>query len=67
MTIADLSVVTTLSTVDLMFHVTEDKWRHLHKWFCGMKSLPAYAECNEIGLKNLKETMERFGNFQFPQ
>ncbi|KAL5286780.1 hypothetical protein ACFFRR_008035 [Megaselia abdita] len=67
MTIADLSVVTTLSTVDLMFRVTEDKWRHLFKWFARMKSLPEYSECNTVGLNHLKETMERFGKFKFPQ
>lgn len=64
LTIADFSMVTTLSTVDLIFPVTADKWPQLHDWFQRMKTL-AYYDVNETGLDNLKTALTSFASFNF--
>ncbi|XP_055380206.1 glutathione S-transferase E14 [Condylostylus longicornis] len=65
MTIADFSIVTTLSTVDLIFHVNDD-WPYLFKWFEEMKKLSCYQKFNIPGLQKLKNALELFGDFKFP-
>ncbi|XP_055859287.1 glutathione S-transferase E14 [Episyrphus balteatus] len=69
MSVADLSFLTTLSTVDLMFAITAEKWPRLNEWFENMKqSLGAtYTECNSIGLEKLKNIIEKMGKFKFPE
>lgn len=69
MTIADISMVTSLSSVDLMFPVAagaKDKWPQLNKWFNVMQALPEYLEANKIGLEKLRLDIEKFGKFKFP-
>ncbi|KAH8245864.1 hypothetical protein KR038_006368 [Drosophila bunnanda] len=63
LTLADLSLVTTLSTVNLMFPLT--RFPRLQRWFTAMQQLDAY-EGNCTGLEKLRQTMEAIGNFQFP-
>ncbi|SPP73900.1 glutathione S-transferase E14 [Drosophila guanche] len=63
LTLADISIVTTLSTVQLMFRLT--RWPRLERWFAAMQQLDAYA-ANCRGLEKLRQTMERIGDFQFP-
>lgn len=65
MTIADISAVTTLSTVDLMFPITAAQWPSLTSWLGVMKSMPEY-EINQNGLQELKDIIEEFGKFKFP-
>lgn len=63
MTIADFSVVTTLSTTSLLFPVTSDKWPLLYRWFQSMKLLPCY-KTNLDGLEKLQIELEAFGKFK---
>ncbi|KAH8254156.1 hypothetical protein KR032_008706 [Drosophila birchii] len=63
LTLADFSLVTTLSTVNLMFPLT--RFPRLQRWFTAMQQLDAY-EANSSGLEKLRQTMEAIGNFQFP-
>ncbi|XP_017040788.1 glutathione S-transferase E14 [Drosophila ficusphila] len=63
LTLADLSIVTTLSTVNLMFPLTQ--FPRLRRWFSTMQQLDAY-EANCGGLEKLRQTMESIGGFQFP-
>ncbi|KAH8284546.1 hypothetical protein KR018_004104 [Drosophila ironensis] len=64
LTLADLSAVTTLSTVHLMFPLT--RFPHLRRWFTAMQQLEAY-KVNCSGLEKLRNTIERIGKFQFPR
>ncbi|KMY93457.1 uncharacterized protein Dsimw501_GD10955, isoform D [Drosophila simulans] len=63
LTLADLSIVTTLSTVNLMFPLSQ--FPRLRRWFTAMQQLDAY-EANCSGLAKLRQTMESVGSFQFP-
>ncbi|XP_037713240.1 glutathione S-transferase E14 [Drosophila subpulchrella] len=63
LTLADLSIVTTLSTVNLMFPLSQ--FPRLRRWFTAMQQLAAY-EANCSGLEKLRRTMETVGGFQFP-
>ncbi|KAI8117138.1 Glutathione S-transferase E14 [Lucilia cuprina] len=65
LTIADISAVTTLSTVDLMFPITGAQWPSLTIWLSVMKSLSEY-EINQKGLQELKVIIEEYGKFKFP-
>lgn len=68
MTIADISIVTTLSTVNLMFPIAAgaaDRWPLLNDWFGRMQALPVY-HINQTGLEKLCVVIERFGKFKFP-
>ncbi|XP_053962547.1 glutathione S-transferase E14-like [Anastrepha ludens] len=68
MTIADISIVTTLSTVNLMFPIAAgaaDKWPLLNDWFERMRALPMY-HINQTGLEKLRAVIERIGKFKFP-
>ncbi|KAM7342803.1 glutathione S-transferase E14-like [Cochliomyia hominivorax] len=65
LTIADISAVTTLSTVDLMFPITAAQWPTLSAWLNVMKSMPEY-EINQKGLNEFKEIIEEYGKFKFP-
>ncbi|XP_046866346.1 glutathione S-transferase E14 isoform X2 [Drosophila willistoni] len=67
LTLADISMVTTLSTVsELMFPVLASQWSHLHCWFATMQQLDAY-QVNRLGLSKLRHTMQQTGHFLFPQ
>nr|WBT60804.1 glutathione S-transferase [Zeugodacus cucurbitae] len=68
MTIADISIVTTLSTVNLMFPIAAgaaDKWPLLNDWFGRMQALPVF-HINQTGLEKLRVVIERLGKFKFP-
>lgn len=68
MTIADISIVTTLSTVNLMFPIAAgaaDKWPLLNDWFGRMQALSVY-HINQTGLAKLRVVIERVGKFKFP-
>lgn len=56
MTIADLSVVTIVNTLDMILPVTKDSWPKLANWWRNhMEKLPYYNKANDglIALKNL--------------
>ncbi|GAB0098246.1 Glutathione S-transferase E14 [Sergentomyia squamirostris] len=63
MTIADLSIVSTLSTVDAYIPVEETTWPRTFDWFNRMKALPYYIEENQAGIDELQEAIrKRCGN-----
>ncbi|XP_037957003.1 glutathione S-transferase E14 isoform X1 [Teleopsis dalmanni] len=64
LTIADVSLITTASTVNLMFPI-DKRWPRLLKWFQSMQALPEY-EVNSIGLEKLRNVVEQMGKFKFP-
>lgn len=64
MTIADISIVTIVSTVDMILPVTADAWPKLHHWwYKEMKSLPHYETAN-AGLAALKAWTQQSTDFQ---
>ncbi|EDW59917.1 glutathione S-transferase E14 isoform X1 [Drosophila virilis] len=65
LTLADISIVSTLSTVHLMFPVAAARWPQLQRWFATMQQLDAY-EVNRLGVEKLRDIIEKLGKFQFP-
>lgn len=64
MTIADISIVTIVSTVDMIVPVTADAWPKLHHWWYNvMKALPHYEQAN-AGLAALKVWTQKSTNFK---
>lgn len=65
MTIADISIVSIVSTVDMIAPVTADKWPKLHHWwYKEMKSLPYYEKANADGLAALKAWTQQCTDFE---
>lgn len=65
MTIADFSIVTIVSTIDMILPVTADKWPKLHHWWYNeMKALPYYEKANAEGLAALKAWCQENTDFQ---
>lgn len=60
MTIADLSILPTASTLGFLFPIKEDKWPHVVQWMDELKKLPFYEEINGKGLAELQELIELF-------
>lgn len=65
MTIADISIVTIVSTVDMIVPITADAWPTLHHWwFMEMKALPYYENANGDGLMALKTWVQQSTDFE---
>lgn len=64
MTIADISIVTIVSTVDMLLRVTEDNWPRLLAWWNQMRQLPCYSKSNFEGLLQLKSIVQ--ANTDYP-
>ncbi|XP_031620849.1 glutathione S-transferase E14-like [Contarinia nasturtii] len=65
MTIADFSVVTIVSTMDMIVPVVVESWPKLHNWwFNHMKKLPFYEKVNQDGLNALKEWAKQSTDFK---
>lgn len=65
MTIADLSIVTIVSTCDMIVPVTSEKWPKLHNWWRNeMEKLPYYENANRDGLKALKAWVQQCTDFE---
>lgn len=56
MTIADISIVTIVSTIDMVVPVTIESWPKLHNWWHNQMqtSMPYYKKANHDGLIALK-------------
>uniref|UniRef100_A0A1I8N272 Uncharacterized protein n=1 Tax=Musca domestica TaxID=7370 RepID=A0A1I8N272_MUSDO len=73
LTIADLSAITTLSTVDLIFPIQTEpetlaataKWPLLTAWMQRLKELPEY-QINAKGLNIFREVLKVYGKFECP-
>uniref|UniRef100_A0A182WH79 glutathione transferase n=1 Tax=Anopheles minimus TaxID=112268 RepID=A0A182WH79_9DIPT len=53
LSVADLAIVATLSTLNLLIPIDADRWPRVHDWFKGMQELPYYNEQNGVGLEKL--------------
>lgn len=62
MTIADLAILPTASTLGFLFPITEDKWPKTVKWIDELKRLSFYEEVNQKGLDELTELLKMFLN-----
>lgn len=59
MTIADLSIVTIVSTIDMIVPVTPEQWPKLYNWWYNrMKQLPYYEKANQDGLAALGDWIQ---------
>jgi glutathione S-transferase len=63
--IADFSVVATLSTLDLIMPVEKEDFPKLTAWYAKMKELPYYETANQRGLDDLKEKLMKKSKFIF--
>lgn len=54
MTIADISIVSIVSTVDMLLRVEATKWPLLSDWWNRMRQIPEYSKSNDEGLVRLK-------------
>ncbi|XP_059614690.1 glutathione S-transferase E14-like [Phlebotomus argentipes] len=59
-TLADFSILPTLSTVDLFVPLEETKWPRTFAWFHRMKDLPYYNEENQSGIDQLTQTIRKY-------
>lgn len=57
MTIADLSNVATVSSMEVFVPIEEEGHEKLLAWLAKCKELPYYKECNQEGLDLLKEAV----------
>ena len=58
MTIADLSVVTSVAYIDAFVPIQKEKYAKLFAWFKTMKKLPYYEKVNAEGMQLLKEKIK---------
>lgn len=66
MTIADVSVVATVSTINIILPVDAVKWPKLGAWFDRMRVRPAYRERNVPGLRRLRAIVASVAKFELP-
>lgn len=59
LTIADLSLVASISSLDPIIPVDSKKCPKLRKWFSRMQALPYYNEANQIPLNKYIEVIKR--------
>lgn len=65
MTIADLSIVTIVSTCDMIVPVTIEEWPKLHNWwYSHMQKLSYYEKANRNGLNALKTWVQKCTDFE---
>ncbi|CAG9767485.1 unnamed protein product [Ceutorhynchus assimilis] len=58
-TIADLSILAFLSTVETVLPLDPERFPKLTNWFGRAKELPYFEECNGEGLDQIKEMLKR--------
>lgn len=56
-TIADLSILATLATVELFIPIDEERFPKLTAWLARGKELEYFDECNAAGLEAFKNIM----------
>lgn len=56
-TIADFSIVATISTIDILIPIDEEKYPNLVKWYAKMQEHPSYNE-NVAGHQDMKNRFE---------
>lgn len=58
MTVADLSILATVASIELVIPVEEDRFPNLSSWLQSGKELSYYEECNAKGLAELKDLID---------
>lgn len=64
MTIADISIVATLSTLNLVQRVDVDHFPLLAEWFSKMRKCPFYVNGNLPGLNKLRAILQKCSSFE---
>lgn len=64
LTIADFSIVATMSSLNIICKVDETKWPKVIAWWNKLKDLPYYFEGNEKGLIDLRNRIEKYTKFE---
>lgn len=64
LTIADFSIVATMSSIHIICKVDETKWPKVTQWWNELKDLPYYFEGNEKGLSELRNRIEKYTIFE---
>ncbi|XP_049548404.1 uncharacterized protein LOC125959621 [Anopheles darlingi] len=54
LTVADFSIVATVSTLDLILPINGVRWPRVHEWFEVMRALTYYEQANQVGLQKLR-------------
>lgn len=49
-TIADFSIVTTLTTANVLVPIASNRFPKISEWLANMQTLPYYASVNQTGL-----------------
>ncbi|XP_052894543.1 glutathione S-transferase E14-like isoform X1 [Anopheles moucheti] len=57
LSVADLAIVATLSTLDILVPIEADRWPRVNEWFKEMQALPYYNDQNCAGLEKLREKL----------
>uniref|UniRef100_A0A8D8DC18 glutathione transferase n=1 Tax=Culex pipiens TaxID=7175 RepID=A0A8D8DC18_CULPI len=57
LTVADFSIVATLSTLESVCPIEESRWPKVHDWYGRMRQLPYYHEANQVGLDKLRDKL----------
>ncbi|XP_044763335.1 glutathione S-transferase 1-like [Coccinella septempunctata] len=58
MTVADLSILSTVASIELVIPVEEDRFPNLSSWLKSGKELTYFEECNSKGLAELKDLID---------
>ncbi|XP_011182215.1 glutathione S-transferase 1-like [Zeugodacus cucurbitae] len=58
LTIADLSLLSTVSVMNIVVPVDAGKWPKLAAWLVELKQLPYYEQANAKGLKEIEELLK---------
>ncbi|XP_073845817.1 uncharacterized protein [Musca autumnalis] len=66
LTIADFSIITTVSSLDLMIPITKTQWPNLYRWFKMLQNMQCY-QFNQQGINVQQHLLETVGEFPFPQ
>lgn len=64
MSIADISVIATLSTLNLVQSVDDQRFPLLSAWFNKMRAYPFYVNGNVPGLRKLRDILQERSSFK---
>ncbi|XP_037827653.1 glutathione S-transferase E14 [Lucilia sericata] len=65
LTIADISIVSTVAALNLVFPIDYEKFSNLYDWLQRLKKMEFY-QYNEEGIQKLRYLLEKVGKFPFP-
>ncbi|KAI8117135.1 Glutathione S-transferase E14 [Lucilia cuprina] len=65
LTIADISIVSTVAALNLVFPIDYEKFPNLNDWLQRLRKMDFY-QYNEEGIQKLRYLLEKIGKFPFP-